>query len=233
MSLLRADKLLESTLGFDKSGIGQLRSVEYSKKYLWEVSFGGRGDDTLPPPAPFADFFPAIDLDMDEAILQEYGYEQYMSTYNVPHKTQAKEISLTFNDNDDNALFKWMSDWINIDILNHGHFISAILDDHIIVDKKNPNAVSVDSFGNSRKVKPLRKMSVSLLSSGRSKVLTRNFLVFPKGKLAFNGSQASAAQTYSMSFVVVSQLDDSINNDKAAFLDKLKAASVDLFGRFI
>jgi hypothetical protein len=233
MSLLRADKLLESTLGFDKSGIGQLRSVEYSKKYLWEVSFGGRGNDALPPPAPFADFFPAIDVDMDEAILDSYNYEQYMSTYEIPYKTQAKGINITFNDNEDNAIFKWMSDWINVDILNHGHFISAILDDHMIVDKKNPNALGVDSFGNSRAVKPLRKMSLSLLSSGRSKVLTRNFLVFPKGKLSFNGSQASAAQTYSMSFVVVSQLDDSINNDKAAFLDKLKAASIDLFGRFI
>lgn len=224
---------MESVLGLDKSGIGQLRSVEYAKKYLWEVSFGGKGPDSLPPPAPFAEFFPAIDVDMDEATLNPYQYDQYMSQYEVPHTSEARSITITFNDNDDNALFRWISDWINIDILNHGHFISALLDDHRVVSSRDPDSPGTDSFGDVRGVMPLRKMKLSLLSPGRSKVLTRSFLVFPKGKLVFNGSQQSAAQTYTITFVIVSQIDEQASNDKGAFLDKLKAASIDLFGRFI
>lgn len=233
MAILRADKLMESVLGFDKSGIGQLRSVEYAKKFLWEVSFGGKGLAVLAPPEPFADFFPATDIDMDEAILESYRFEQYMSSYEVPWKTGARSMTITFNDNDDNAIFKWMSDWINIDILNHGHFISALLDDHFIVSANNPELSGTDSFGVARGVMPLRQVKVSMLTPGRSKVLTRNFLVFPTGKLNFNGSQASQAQSYSMTFAIVSEISEKVQSDKGDFLDKLKAASIDLFGRFI
>lgn len=233
MAILRADKLYESTLGFDKSGIGQLRNVDYAKKYLWEVSFGGRGSDTLPPPAPFDDFFPAVDIDMDEATLETYEYEQYMSSYEIPFKTSSNGIGLTFNDNDDYALFKWISDWINIDILNHGHFMSALLDDHRIVSKRDPDAIGVDSFGISRSVMPLRRMKVTMLTPGRKAVMTRQFLVFPKGKLIFNGTQQSQAQVYTMSFHIVSIIDEAVQTDKAEFLDKIKAASIDLLGRFI
>lgn len=224
---------MESALGFDKSGIGQLRNVEYAKKFLWEVSFGGKGLSVLPPPAPFTDFFPAVDIDMDEAILESYKFEQYMSTYEIPWKTGSKNLTITFNDNDDNALFKWMSDWINIDILNHGHFISALLDDHRIVSANNPDQIGTDSFGESRAVMPLRQVKISMVTPGRNKVLTRNFMVFPVGKLNFNGSQASQAQSYSMTFVIVSEINEKVQADKGEFLDKLKAASVDLFGRFI
>lgn len=233
MSVLRLDKLVESTLGLDKTGIGQLRSVDYAKKYLWEVSFAGAGDETLAPPAPFSDFFPAVDITFDEAALEVYGFEQYMGTYEIPLKTNVRDLSLTFNDSSDNTLFKWLSDWINIDIQNHGHFMSAVQDDHFIVSNKDPNAQGTDSFGITRRVVPLRKMRLKLLSPGKSAVLTRTLLVFPKGKLQYNGTQQSAAQMYSMNFSIVDILNDQAGNDKGAFLDKLKASAVDLFGRFI
>lgn len=236
MAILRADKLMESVLGLDQTGIGQLRNVEYAKKYLWEVSFGGNGEHVLPPPSPFTNFFPATDIDMDEATLDSYKYEQYMSTYEIPHKTSSRYLNLTFNDNEDNVIFKWLSDWINIDILNFGHFMSALLDDHMIVDPQDPrNALryGTDTFGEMRRVVPLRQVKISLLSSNRTKVLTRTFLVFPVGKLPFNGNQASQAQSYTMSFAIVREVHEKVQADKASALDNLKAASIDLLGRFI
>lgn len=229
MSLLRLDKLVEDVTGLGKVGIGQLRNIEYGKNYLWEVSFKG---SSYPPPRPFEDFFPAIDIDIDGAILENYTYEQYMSTYEVPHKTGIKGITLTFNDDDENTLYRYFNDWMNIDILNHGYFISALQDDHPIVSDKSPTENGLDSFGQRRIVYPIRTISVALLNAARNKTYIRSYDVIPKGTLKLSRDQNSSATAYTMGFTIVRE-GGAKHSDKTTFVDSLRQTAVEFIGRFI
>jgi len=47
------------------ASIDQIRSVEWGKKYLWDIQFPDA-------PAPFDVFFPAADLDETPAVLESY-----------------------------------------------------------------------------------------------------------------------------------------------------------------
>ena len=81
MPRLSIDSLLESSLGLDEFGIGQLRSVEWSRKYLWSFGFVDLGSDirgAVGPSGPFAvgnagpSFFPCIDIDDTQQILETF-----------------------------------------------------------------------------------------------------------------------------------------------------------------
>jgi hypothetical protein len=229
MSLLRLDKIIEDVTGLGNIGIGQLRNIEYGKNFLWEISFK---NNPFAPPKPFNDFFPAIDVNLDVAVLQNFQYEQYMSTYEVPHKTGLRNMSITFNDDEASTLLRYFSDWMNIDILNHGHFISALQDDHNIVEINNPDIAGFDSFGNKRIVYPIRNISLKMLTSSRNKSYIKSFDVIPNSTLSLRRDQTSTAVSYTMGFTIIREADTA-NADPTSFLDNLRNTALQFVSRFI
>lgn len=180
------------------TGITSQRSVDFDKNFLWVVDFVG-GGDSLKPPAPFDAFFPASDVTFKLASLNSNEFVQGQSKFSFPQSSNVKDISITFYDDEQRTLQKWMSDWINLDILNNGKYMSGLLDNHV--------TVANDSFGESRQVKPVRHIRLLLLNAFRKDVLIRNYKIYPDGDIDFSGSQASQATQYTMAFKVVEDLN--------------------------
>lgn len=181
-------------------GIETIRNIDYGTNYLWTLDFGDV--DGFKPPAPFDNFFPASDLTLNLGIINSHTVELAQSAISFPKNSGFKSIDITFFDDENRTIQQWMSDWINIDILNNGDFISGINDTHRIGFPDRGQ----DSFGVARLVVPTRTVRIAMLNRIKNEVLSYNYLVYPEGELTFTGSQASEATTFSMKFIIVAEL---------------------------
>lgn len=180
------------------TGITAIRSLEVDKRYLWVVDFVD-GLNSIKPPAPFNELFPASDITITMAQLNTSTLTFGQTDMQIPKNSSGAELSITFYDDEKRTLLKWFFDWINLDIKNNGQFMSGIKDRHKVVAK--------DSFGNDeRSVYPARQIRLGLLDSYRSDIAFYNYLIFPKGNLDFAGTQASEATQYTVSFAIVDDL---------------------------
>lgn len=182
-------KILEDKLGLQTFGIGNLRNTEWGKKYLWAVRF------TDPKPSkPFDTYFPATDISIPESSINSFNFEQGQGAFRIPQRTDIREISMTFYDDNKNTLFNWIKTWIAIDILNDNQFISCIKDEHVPV---KPNGYT--------RVYPVRTIEIQKLNEslepieGEVKVYT----VYPEGTIEYSGSSSSEAHIYTVTFTVV------------------------------
>lgn len=187
----------KAALGFSAAVNELLRTIEWDKKYLWRIKFIPWGSSltdvalgALNIPPMFLDGFPAIDIDVGKAVLNAWEKEVYMSGVKIPLNTSVREIKITFLDDVNGALEKWISDWINVDILNCGRFTSCLYDSH----------QRCQGFG---KVQPLRKLMVERLNEQGNFAFANFYDVFPVGELSWNGAYTSESQSYSMGFVIV------------------------------
>jgi hypothetical protein len=212
-------KIIEDKLGLKSFGIGNLRQVEWGRRYLWAVRF------TEPkPPAPFDTFFPASDITIPEFSVDSFNFDQGQSSFRVPQRTQIREISMTFYDDSNGTLFNWFKSWINVDILNDGKYVSCLMDEH---------APERPVYGQTR-VFPIRTIEVQKLDAGLEPVAggIKVYTVYPEGTIEFVGGSASEANTYTVTFNVVGEADPTISKVAP---DKFKAAvnkGVQLLGRF-
>lgn len=174
----------------DGSGITAIRSVEWDKKYLWVVDFV----DPVPP-APFDKFFPANDISLPVSILESGIIELPHTTLPYPKRGIQGDIRITFYDDEQRTLLRWLTDWQQLDILNMGKFVSGLGDSH--------QTVTEDSFGNYRPVAPVRQMRFAMLDGYRNEVLVYNYWVYPDGEINYSGGQESTAQTYQLGFKIV------------------------------
>lgn len=175
----------------DGSGITAIRSVEWAKKYLWIVDFVDPK-----PPAPFDKFFPANDITAPLSIVESQLIDLPHSSLSFPKRGVQQDLRITFYDDEQQTLLRWLSDWQKIDLLNQGLFVSGLGDSHQVVCE--------DSFGDGqRRVSPLRQVRFALLDAFRDEVMVKTYWVYPDGEIVFNGGQASEATTYSVNFKVV------------------------------
>ena len=209
---------------FGADSIDVIRSVDWDTNYLWTVDFFDAG-----PPVPFASFFPASDVSLPMAILETDTINFGQTDIQIPLKSKSKELSITFYDDEKRTLLRYFKDWIELDILNGGYCVSGIKDNHKLTDvhRKLKRTVAVTGDAEQR-VKPMRGIELKLLDKSRKSVLTYRYKVFPTGQLDFSGTQASEAQTYTMTFVIVSELKESTDT-KSSYADLAKG----LLGRFI
>lgn len=199
------------------TGITAVRSIEWDKKYLWIVDFVD-----MKPPKPFNEMFPVSEISLPFAELETETVDLGITSMDFPLRTTPKEITVTFFDDETRTLLKWFSDWINLDILNYGQFVSGMKDDHL--------AVEDDSFGERRKVVPMRSIRLAMLDASREEVSAYTFWVFPKGRIEFNGAQASEAQSYTLTFSIVqSDLGGKITENSFFSMRTAK----EFLGRFI
>ena len=206
-----------------KSGITMIRAVEWDKKYLWTVDFKDTGVDSCNPPAPFDDFFPANDITIPMANLESMIFDTPQTSFKIPQRSQNMDITVTFYDDQKKTLLLWLKDWMQLDILNDGRFISGLQDKHKLVTGQ-------DSFGKVRNVKPVRPMRVALLDAFKDEVQVYQFLVYPEGNIDWNGAQASDAQMYTITFSVVKVISE---KDRKSFSILSKEGVLESLGRFI
>lgn len=179
------------------TGITAIRNIEVEKRYLWVVDFIP-GANSITPPAPFDDIFPASEVNIPFTNLSTDNIGFGQTELQIPKNETARDLSITFYDDEQRTLLKWFSDWMRLDIKNNGAYMSGVNDQH--------QAVAADSFGNQRRVYPTRQIRLSLLDSYRSEVAHYNYLIFPKDSIDFAGSQVSEATQYTLNFAIVDDL---------------------------
>lgn len=201
-----------------------LRSIDWDKKYLWKVKFLPALDSfanafNIPP--LFAGFFPVIDVDVDLATVQSHQVDYGVSTLKIPHRGGVKTLRLTVNDDINGSLYQWFRDWIDVDILNCGRFISCLNDEHSRVK------------GNGS-VQPRRKILIERLNSEGNTIKTETYDIVIDETFSWNGSQASEAQMYTVSFYIVkdwnTRLSTGIAAIDAGFSDLSNLVSNSIFG---
>lgn len=160
--------------------IQNLRDINWGKKHLWDVKF-----DTAP--APFNNFFPAFEVDIGEAILDTFSMEFYNRTYEVPMMSGQKELRLSVYDDSNLTLFKWIKNWINIDILN--------------LDKQKPYVSRLETI--------VKLVHILKLSDNRQNIIeTKRLWVYPKMSLNWEGSSEAGPQQYPLQFIIAGELPD-------------------------
>ena len=222
---LNFQKTLSSLIGFDKYGMDRLRAVEWGRKYLWAIKFLERPVSIGSiPPEPFNDYFPASDIDLEIANVDSHPMSFGQKDYKIPIRSGTKQLSITFFDDTNSTLLKWMRDWIEKDILNDGNFVSCLYDSHEITD----------SFGKRRSVAPYRTVEIVQLTPFMEETGIRYELeIYPEGNINFNGASQSEATTYTMNFVIVGEKFEANKKDQRSAIDKAADIGRKTLGRFI
>lgn len=179
-------------------GIDYLRNIEFSKQWLWNIRVFPDPWAVITLPPQFIINFPAADFSFDEAKLGIFARDFYINNYRVPASAAERTFSLTFYDNNANDIFNWFKDWINIDILNNGNFISCLGDDHARTGSAFNNGLPV--VGN---VRPARKFVIEKLDNSQKVITTEIITVFPLEGITFKGTSESGVNVYSMDFVII------------------------------
>jgi hypothetical protein len=182
--------------------IKRLTSIDFSRTYLWRVRFlpidgtGSAVSHIMPP--DFINGLPITEFDLEEAKVVSYNREFFMNTFKIPLKSSDRFLNMTFMDNVNHELYHWFKDWINIDILNGGQFISCVNDTH-------DRAVSTWSNGlpTYGKVSPTRKIFIERLAPDQTVAYSQTLTIYPEGTLIFRGASDSGTNVYSLSFVVI------------------------------
>lgn len=160
--------------------INNLRNVNWGSKYTWGVKFTGPLLTDIPG-SPFDDWFPASDINVEEAGIDSYSFEGYDRTYEVPLNSIQPNLNITFYDNEDLVLFKWLREWVNIKI--HNKHLSS------------PHVSTLD--------KCVKTLQFAKYNKQGIQIEINSLIVFPKLTLAWDGNSQPDAQQYSVPFVIV------------------------------
>lgn len=202
---LNVDKMLESSLGLDEFGIGQLRSIEWSRKYLWSFGFvdlkdpNTRGD--AGPKKPFNSFFPCVDVDETITTLNTFQGEAYMTNFKVPQSGDIKSLKVTFLDDQENSLYNFFQNWINTEILNNGRYVSPLEE---CVKAVKLNKLKLASIG-----EIIQEVgSLAGFTNEENSIQNSNtYWVFPEGAITYNGGSSSEVNIYSVDLVIAGVVD--------------------------
>jgi len=154
--------------------IEQIRGIQWGQKHLWDVRIQG-------VPTPFDTWFPAVDISIPTATIESHMVDTPMSRARFAKSTSDHEISLSFYDDDKGTLYDFFDNWINVEILNNGDYISLLSEYAKQVDVQK---LSIDR-------KPIKRMS---------------YFVYPEGTLTFMGDSSSEGNLYSVTLVIVGRL---------------------------
>lgn len=152
------------------TSIEQIRSVEWATEYLWDIYIPSA-------PAPFNEWFPAIDFDEGLLTIESYSWDGYLQGYSVPQNTQPVDVTLTFADADDGRLLKWFSSW---------------------VDDIFPGYIAVNNLSSI-----VREIYIKKLNRQRELIWLRDYQVYPEGGINEHGSSESSLKTYSVTLKCV------------------------------
>jgi hypothetical protein len=87
----------------------QIRQIEWSRNYLWDVQFPG----LYGAPPPFNTWFPATDIKVDEGVLETESFDIFVTSFSIPARTKERTLSLTFVDDAKHTLIDWIKNWMS------------------------------------------------------------------------------------------------------------------------
>lgn len=149
----------------------QISNINWGRSYLWDIRFPSA-------PAPFNSWFPATDY-VDNPLHSNSAVHQfYLKTYKTPQDSATPDIQITFADDVNGSLYKWLSDWYKF-----------------IYDDRAGGGVAclADS---------VRPLYVQRLNLNRSPIETKMLYVYPDGSVPDSWSSQSDGKVYTTSFVV-------------------------------
>lgn len=148
----------------------QLRQIPWGKSWLWDLKF-----EDAPP--PFTSWFPASDVEENKFTLNTKTIEGGLSTYEIPEKTAAFDLTITFFDDENHVLLEWLSVWVNSTIFS-GERRVAVLEQAV------------------------KRVELHKLNSRRETVKEDSYLVFPKGSINYRGTVDAAVPQYAVPFII-------------------------------
>jgi hypothetical protein len=184
-------------------GVEQIRSIgRYRVNYLWNVQF---------PSSPFPDWFPATSVEEPVTALGTYDISGFMSKHAVPQNrfSEARKIGITFLDAEDLRLFNWLTNWINVGILNNGLGVSPLTScvKTMLISRL---AYKNDGF----MYQPVQESytegsAAPTLKSAYTTLSTSSYRVFPSGPITFSGKsgEEKGVQSFKMDFVVAQVME--------------------------
>lgn len=159
----------------------QVRNIEWSRTWEWELRFGGDKDNLKSPPAPFNDFFPAQDVELPESNIESFQFGGYNSTFSVPQGTNLLTLRTTFFDDSRSTMLRWVRDWFEDEVFG-------------ILGGKKKFVLSLESA--------VRLVTVTKFDESRQEVESKGFWVYPDGLLIFRGTSDSATNLYAGNFII-------------------------------
>lgn len=87
------------------------RAVSWGKSFNWDISMPSA-------PEPFNKWFPAVDIDYTLANLATHDFAVGSQSFDTPLALGARELRLTFHDDEDAVLEHWIDDWFNKTLVN-------------------------------------------------------------------------------------------------------------------
>lgn len=162
------------------NGLDEIRNVNWGRKYTWDIKFN---DPKGLLPTPFDTWFPASDIEIPEAILDSYTVDFYNQAFEIPMSTGLKELRVTFYDDSKFSLFKWIRNWINIEILN--------------LNQASPWVSTLEES--------VKSVQLLKLDETKKPIETKSYLVYPKTTLSWEGTSAPESQQYQVSFIVAGE----------------------------
>lgn len=165
----------------DVPTVEKLRTTEFGKTFNWNMRFLTGGSKYVLP-SPFAEWFPAIDMD---SILSSVTMKQIPGTlqtfHSIPVSRNERTFKFTFIDDAKGSIVAWLDDWMR--------FISGADGDDGIT--------TLDEAA--------RLVSYRKTNSTTSTVESRNLFIIPDGDLSELGNSSSELRIYSMNFIIVGE----------------------------
>lgn len=151
--------------------ITQVRSVEWAPSYLWDVKFPSA-------PSPFSEWFPATAIEQELLTVNSHSFEAGLTTFDFPKASASKTLSITFHDDEQHSLQRWLRDWVENGVfLQQGRYVNYLMD---LV----------------REVHVLKLDRRRIPISGSPEM----YYVYPEGGMTFSGNSESGALDFTVSF---------------------------------
>lgn len=157
---------------FLKEGIKELRKVQWGNQFHWDIKFE---DKELK--APFDQWFPASDVEFTLGGVNNHSVPLWISNYDFPLEYVGKSVQLTFYDDSDLTLEKWLKKWIWEKIFNKLQGVSPLAD-------------------------CVKLLQIVALNHKQEEVDKHTLWVYPEGNITFHGTSDNALVQHSVNFMV-------------------------------
>lgn len=123
-------------MGLYLKGRTQVRSVNWSKAWLWDIRFEAG-------PSGFNNWFPASSIEINEFSIEPFEIIGGNSSFAIPKNTSLFDLKITYIDDIHLHIEEWINHWVNIEILGGGN--TATIEESVklvnIIKYKNNNKI--------------------------------------------------------------------------------------------
>lgn len=187
----------------------QVRAQDFAKEYLWDIYFPSFAGETG------MEWFPAVDVEQDLAVVNSQEYQFAHSSYKVPINTAAQEIQITFAEFADRRVGKWLLKWYNDIFPAEGRTTGTRVGDSIRRFGVNSHVATLEEASREVTIEKLfpwaegfeRAPANGGMDRRVRKVSARDtYMVYPEGNYRYHGSSESSPELVTQTFVITGRL---------------------------